>query len=93
MLKEDVHYKYIVNDEIVKKYQPKRLEMKLGQFLIFSSKLIHRSGFNTSKQVRYSLVGIYHNLDNEAFVPPKLVDENRKSSNLSYYDEMFKPNT
>jgi len=90
MIHEDVHYKYIVNDDIVKKYPMKRLEMNLGQLLIFSSKLIHKSGFNTSNNVRYSLVGIYHNLDNEEFIPPKWVVQNRGENNSSYYDEIFK---
>jgi phytanoyl-CoA hydroxylase len=89
MLHEDVHYKYIVNDEIAKKYPVKKLEMKLGQLLIFSSKLIHKSGHNTSNNVRYSLVGIYHNLDNENFVPPKWVVERRSEDSDSYYAEIF----
>ena len=90
MLHEDVHYKYIVNDDIAKKYPVKKLEMNLGQLLIFSSKLVHKSGYNISKNVRYSLVGIYHNLDNEKFVPPKWVVEKRNEDSGSYYEEIFK---
>ena len=90
MIHENVHYKYIVDEEIVKKYKTKYVEMKLGQLIIFSSKLIHRSGNNRSNHVRYSLVGINHNLDNENFVPPKLIVENKSELMQDYYDDVFK---
>ena len=81
-------YRYIVDDDVVKKYNPISVEMKLGQFMIFNAKLIHRSGTNESNKVRYSLVGINHNVANENFTAPKLVVKNRDEIMKAYYDEL-----
>lgn len=89
-IEEDVLYKFIVDETVIEKYQPISVEMKLGQLLIFDSKLIHKSGRNTSKQVRYSLVGINHNLDNEHFIPPKLIVERKEEKMTEYYSKVFK---
>ena len=62
--------------------------MKLGQLLIFDSKLIHRSGKNESSQTRYSLVGINHNIVNEQFTPPRFVVKNRDKIMNDYYKEL-----
>ena len=82
---DDEKYPYIINESEVKKYKKQIMELKLGQLLIFSSKLIHRSGNNTSKKVRYSLVGINHNLDNELFSPPRFIEVNAKEKFQKYY--------
>ena len=50
---------------IFSRNEQKQIEMKLGQLLIFSSRLVHKSGINVSNQVRYSIVNMYHNLDNK----------------------------
>ena len=64
------------------------MELKLGQLLFFDSRLIHRSGENISKEVRYSLVGINHNLDNEFFVPPRFEEIGRKEKFEEYYNSL-----
>ena len=66
------------------------MELKVGQLLIFNSKLIHRSGNNVSNQVRYSLVGINHTLDNEFFVPPRFTEIEKKEKFAEYYEESQK---
>lgn len=83
----------IVEEEFVNKY-PKRviMEMKLGQLLIFNSKLFHRSGNNTSNKVRYSLVGMYHNVTNEHFSAPNLVFKYREKTPQEFYNETFYKN-
>ena len=81
-------YRYIVDEDVIKKYNPISLEMKLGQLLIFDSKLIHRSGKNESSQTRYSLVGINHNIANEQFTPPRFVVKNRDKIMNDYYKEL-----
>jgi ectoine hydroxylase-related dioxygenase (phytanoyl-CoA dioxygenase family) len=81
-------YRYIVDEDVIKKYNPISLEMKLGQLLIFDSKLIHRSGKNESSQTRYSLVGINHNIVNEQFTPPRFVVKNRDKIMNDYYKEL-----
>ena len=81
-------YRYIVDDDVIKKYNPISVEMKLGQLLIFNSKLIHRSGNNQSNQVRYSLVGINHHISNENFIPQRLIVKNRDEIMNDYYNSL-----
>ena len=88
--REKEKYPFIVDELDVVKYEKQIMELKLGQLLIFSSRLIHRSGNNVSKKVRYSLVGINHNLDNEFFSPPKFIEANRQEKFKKYYDNAIK---
>jgi hypothetical protein len=88
-LEGDELYKFIVDKSEIEKYETKIVELKVGQLLIFNSKLIHKSGKNTSKQVRYSLVGINHNLDNGYFEPPKLVVSQKEEKMKEYYSTVF----
>ena len=63
--------------------------MKLGQLLIFDSRLFHKSGVNTSNEIRYSLVGMYHKTKHPTFYAPKQVFNYRKKSPKQYFDEVF----
>lgn len=81
--------RFVINEEIIQKYEKKQVEMRLGQFMIFSSRLIHRSGKNRSNNVRYSLVGMYHTIDTENFVPPLLNFEFKNISPEQYFHEIF----
>ncbi len=91
-LENDELYKFIVDDSVITKYKPIVAELKVGQILIFNSKLIHKSGRNSSKEVRYSLVGINHNLENEFFEPPKIVVANKEEKMKEYYSKVFEQN-
>ncbi|MFC3095059.1 hypothetical protein DRW07_16865 [Alteromonas sediminis] len=62
------------------------VEVELGELLLFSGYLVHRSGENISKQHRYSLVGMYHDMDATHFIPPKLDFAYREISPRSFYD-------
>ena len=88
-LEGDELYKFIVDENVIKEYEPETVELKVGQLLIFNSRLIHKSGKNTSKQVRYSLVGINHNVDNEYFEPPKLVVSQKEEKMKEYHSQVF----
>lgn len=79
----------LVEDNIVKKYDHRVVEMKVGEILFFSGFLAHRSGNNVSNQVRYSLVGMYHDVKHPPFFTPKLGFTFRKSSPKEYFDEVF----
>lgn len=82
---------YIVDEAVVRKYPDQlSLEMKLGDLLIFQSRLFHRSGVNSSKQVRYSLVGMYHNINHPTFHAPGIQYSHKGKSPKSYYDEFFR---
>ncbi len=67
----------------------RQVEMKVGQFMIFNSRLFHRSGSNTSNHIRYSFIGMYHNTDNENFVPPEINYKFRGKNSIEYYHEIF----
>jgi ectoine hydroxylase-related dioxygenase (phytanoyl-CoA dioxygenase family) len=80
----------LIDDAVIAKYDPTPVEMKLGELLIFSGYLAHRSGSNTSDQVRYSLVGMYHDVMHEPFKTPKLGFDYRGQSPRAFYDSVFK---
>ena len=82
----------LITDEVAMKYQPTIIEMKLGEMLFFSGKLAHRSGTNSSTQVRYSLVGMYHDVSSKSFVAPKIAFEFRQQTPFDYFNEVFPDN-
>ena len=82
----------LVDDEVSLKYQPTIVEMKLGEMLFFSGKLAHRSGTNSSAQVRYSLVGMYHDVLSKSFIAPKMAIEYRQETPFDYFNEVFPDN-
>lgn len=62
----------IVDEDIIKKYNPIQLEMKIGDVLFFDGKLCHRSGSNITKdEIRFSLVGMWHDIWTKNFRGPK----------------------
>jgi ectoine hydroxylase-related dioxygenase (phytanoyl-CoA dioxygenase family) len=58
---------YRIDPEEVRRYESIRMPLNLGQVLVFSSRLFHRSRENTSGRCRYSLVCMYHDLSQDAF--------------------------
>ena len=79
----------IVDADVVNKYEQQAVEMRVGELLIFSGFLAHRSGNNTSNQVRYSLVGMYHYVNHKPFFTPKINFAYRKGSPEEYFNETF----
>jgi hypothetical protein len=57
---ENHQAEYLVGDEVVARYAPRPIPVKLGDVLFFDPKLIHRSGVNRSRDTRYTMVGMYH---------------------------------
>ncbi len=78
----------IVEDRLVEKYPQISCEMQLGQLLIFSSRLFHRSGQNSSKETRFSLVGMYHDISNPTFYAPEIAFKHGVSPR-EFYEEVF----
>lgn len=79
----------IVDEAVIAKYPQRKVEMRLGELLLFSGYLAHRSGVNITDQVRYSLVGMFHDVTHVPFVTPKLGFNYRKKSPRAFYDEVF----
>ena len=79
----------IIEKSVVDKYPNGPVEMQVGELLLFSGYLFHRSGNNVSNQVRYSLVGMFHDINNIPFIAPKLSYEFRGTSPKEFYDQTF----
>ncbi len=79
----------IVDKDIVSKHEQLSIEMKLGSILLFSGKTIHRSGNNQSNQVRFSLVGMYHDCSSEGIAAPSISFNHRTQTQKEYYDNTF----
>ncbi len=60
---------YYLEPQEIKPYQPRSIELKLGQLLIFDGRTIHRSGQNISNHVRCTLLGLAHHTGKDEFVP------------------------
>ena len=76
----------IVDPSVVAKYEQRVVPMKLGQMMFFDGHLFHRSGRNTSKETRYSLVGIYHDVDAPGFRVPSLTFNYRGKTPREAFD-------
>ena len=84
----------IVDQGIVDKYPQIQLEMSVGDVLFFDGKLSHKSGFNTTKdEIRFSLVGMWHDIKTKNFRGPKPNFEHRTQLNQkSYWEKVNKEN-
>lgn len=79
----------IVDEEVANSYEQKVIEIDVGSLLIFDYRLFHRSGNNTSKKVRYSLVGMYHDATNPKFHSADIILKNKKIDSKDYFDQYF----
>ena len=86
--KEGCATQIIVDEEVVNQYEQKVVEMTVGQILVFTGKTVHRSGSNTSDQVRYSLVGMYHDIQWNDFLAPKPDFTFRRIQAQQYYQSV-----
>lgn len=78
----------IVADEVVSKYNNVQLEMQLGEVLFFDGHLFHRSGHNsTIDEVRFSLVGMWNDVNHPAFRCPKPQFQHRTELSQKQYWE------
>lgn len=77
----------IVDPALVGRYEQRAVPMKLGQMMFFDGRLFHRSGKNTSDRTRYSLVGMYHDVDAPGFRVPRLTFEYRGRTPREWFGE------
>jgi hypothetical protein len=82
----------IVKDEVVKKHKIVQLEMNIGDVMFFDRHLVHRSGYNSSNEIRYSQVGLWNDCSHKGFRTPKPAFESRAfiSPRDNYDKEMKK---
>jgi ectoine hydroxylase-related dioxygenase (phytanoyl-CoA dioxygenase family) len=77
----------LISDEVVNKYEQIAIEMNVGELLFFSGRLAHKSGNNTSDMVRFSLVGMYHDIASENFIAPSIKFDHKHQDPKSYFEE------
>lgn len=79
--------KYFVNPEVVEPYLKNKMSatLEVGQILVFSPLLFHKSGKNISNEVRYSLVGMYHDATTSDFVSPRVGLDYRGMTHDEYF--------
>ena len=62
------HAQYIPSKKVIKKYKTKDIEMEVGDVLLFSKFLIHKSGNNISRFPRLTLIAHYHDPIKKSFI-------------------------
>lgn len=60
----------IVDANVVNKYQQMPYPMKVGDVMFFNPHLFHRSGHNSSNEIRFSLVGMWNDTTHNYFRAP-----------------------
>lgn len=66
-------FRYQVTDEELAKYQPKDIEVALGDMIVFDPGMIHSGGINTSESCRFSFAAFYFQVEDKTFQPsPKI---------------------
>ena len=79
----------ISHEEICGYCEPIQLEMKLGQVVFFSGKTFHRSGNNASKEHRFSMISMWHDIENVDFSTPRVEFNYRNQTPEEYYKQVF----
>ena len=67
--------------------EPISININPGDVLLFSGRLAHKSGRNLSKKVRFSLVGMYHDVNSRHFKSAKIKFIFRGKSPKKYFKE------
>lgn len=82
----------LVDPVEIKDFPKEFVEMKVGELMLFSGYLAHQSGINASKEYRYSLVGMYHDVNTEGFIAPSVDFKFRDQTPRQFYDEIGSQN-
>lgn len=82
-------HRYTMHKDEISKYSPESIELKLGEALVFDGNLIHRSGTNSSKSIRCSLIGLHHDASLENFNPLTVSYHYSFQTPEGYFYELF----
>lgn len=80
--------KIIFDKTLADQFEQVSMTLKLGQAVFFDGKLLHGSRPNVSGQVRYSMVGLFHDVEDSNFVPLKWRFNYRDRSPKDYFDSL-----
>lgn len=59
--------KFKINNSIIKNLKKKTMDANFGDIFLQSYRLLHQSGFNSSNQIRFTLIGRYLNICDKNF--------------------------
>tara|TARA_R110001583_G_scaffold194636_2_gene366044 strand:+ start:2886 stop:3701 length:816 start_codon:yes stop_codon:yes gene_type:complete len=77
------------DEEVSEKYKTFSVEMNLGQVVFFSGKTFHKSGTNSSKDHRFSMISIWHDIANPDFSAPKIDFSYRKETPKQFFNHFM----
>ena len=69
--RKDYATRITIDEKVIEQYEQINVPMELGDVIYFDPHLIHRSGYNSSQQVRYSQVGMWNDCSYKDFRAPK----------------------
>ena len=87
---EGIPDQIIVENDIVSKYPVKVVELKVGQVLLFSGRLIHKSGPQVKDGTRFTMVGSYHSVSNKNFYPDPTLSDNAITKRQYFEEQKLK---
>lgn len=79
----------LINEDTISRYEPLEINIEPGDLLLFDGKLAHKSGNNTSKHIRYSLVGMYIDSTSSAIRTPSISHNYRGINPKEYFNQLF----
>ena len=87
--RKDYATRITIDEKVIEQYEQIDVSMELGDVIYFDPHLIHRSGYNSSQQVRYSQVGMWNDCSYKDFRAPK-PDFNSRTISLRENYEKYK---
>lgn len=85
---EGRHRQMFIDSDLIAAHEQKSMELRVGQIVLFSPYLIHRSGINSSDEVRFTLIAAFHDIDNPLFQPPGM-SYNYRHTSWDYYQAVL----
>ena len=78
-----------ISDATVSNYVQKTIDLDVGQAVVMSGLTIHRSGQNDSDNVRYAIVGVFHDVGDPNFRPVRYDFKYREQTPKEYFHKFL----
>jgi ectoine hydroxylase-related dioxygenase (phytanoyl-CoA dioxygenase family) len=82
------HRQMYIDQDVLDAHEHRSTEAEVGQIVLFSPHLIHRSGTNVSDAPRITLIGAYHDVDNPRFQAPG-ISYRFRTTQFDYYQSVM----
>jgi len=80
--------KMMFDSAVADRFDQIPMTLRLGQAAFFSGSLLHSSQPNLSTKVRYSMVGLFHDIEDPHFLPPKWNFSFRGNTPREWFDSL-----